>query len=35
VPQRGLDVTDGVVTRWDAKAHTWEPVSKPAGAPLL
>jgi branched-chain amino acid transport system substrate-binding protein len=34
VPQRGLDVTDGVVTRWDAKAQTWEPVSKPTGVPL-
>jgi branched-chain amino acid transport system substrate-binding protein len=34
VPQRGLDVADGVVTRWDAKAQTWEPVSKPTGVPL-
>jgi len=29
VPQRGLDVTGAVVTRWDAKVQTWEPVSKP------
>jgi branched-chain amino acid transport system substrate-binding protein len=35
VPQRGLDVTDGVVTLWDAKAQTWQPVSKPGGAPLM
>jgi len=35
VPQRGLDVTGGVVTRWDAKVQTWEPVSKPTGVPLM
>jgi len=35
VPQRGLDVTSGVVTLWDPKAKTWQPVSKPAGEPLL
>jgi branched-chain amino acid transport system substrate-binding protein len=34
VPQRGVDVTDAVVTRWDAKAETWQPVSKPTGVPL-
>ena len=34
VPQRGLDISDGVVTRWSPKADTWEPVSKAGGAPL-
>jgi branched-chain amino acid transport system substrate-binding protein len=34
VPQRGLDVTDAVVTRWDKKSETWEVVSKPTGIPL-
>jgi branched-chain amino acid transport system substrate-binding protein len=34
VPQRGLTVTNAVVTRWNAKAGTWVAVSKPAGAPL-
>ena len=32
IPQRGLDVTSGVVTLWDPKAKTWQPVSKPANA---
>jgi branched-chain amino acid transport system substrate-binding protein len=35
VPQRGLDVTGAMITRWDAKAQTWEPMSKPAGVPLI
>ena len=33
-PQRGLDVTDSVVTRWSPQIGTWEVVSKPAGVPL-
>jgi len=33
-PQRGLDVTDSVVTRWSPDKATWEVVSKPAGIPL-
>jgi branched-chain amino acid transport system substrate-binding protein len=32
IPQRGLDVSNAVVTRWDGK--TFAVVSKPAGAPL-
>ena len=35
VPQRGVDVTGGLVTRWDAKAQTWQPMSKPTGIPLM
>jgi branched-chain amino acid transport system substrate-binding protein len=34
VPQRGLTVANAVVTRWDAAAQTWTPVSLPSGAPL-
>jgi branched-chain amino acid transport system substrate-binding protein len=34
IPQRGLDVTSGVVSIWDTKLNTWVPVSKPAGDPL-
>ena len=34
VPQRGLTVANAVVTRWDAAALTWIPVSLPGGAPL-
>jgi branched-chain amino acid transport system substrate-binding protein len=34
VPQRGLDVSNAVITLWDAKAQTWDVVSKPGGAPL-
>lgn len=34
VPQRGLDVSDAVVTRWDKKSETWEVVSRPTGIPL-
>jgi len=32
--QRGLDVSDAVVTLWDAEKKVWTPVSQPAGAPL-
>ncbi len=34
VPQRGLDVTDSVVTRWQPDRQVWTIVSKPGGAPL-
>jgi branched-chain amino acid transport system substrate-binding protein len=34
VPQRGLDVENAVVTRWDAGAKRWVVVSKPTGVPL-
>ncbi len=34
VPQRGLDVSDAVVTRWSTQAKTWQVVSKPTGVPL-
>ncbi len=30
-PQRGLDVENAVVTRWDASRQSWTPVSGPAG----
>jgi branched-chain amino acid transport system substrate-binding protein len=33
-PQRGLDVTDSVVTRWQPDKKTWAIVSKPGGEPL-
>jgi branched-chain amino acid transport system substrate-binding protein len=33
-PQRGLDVTDAVVTRWAPAKNIWEIVSKPTGIPL-
>ena len=33
-PQRGLDLSDVVVTRWDAAKNTWVAVSKPGGEPL-
>jgi branched-chain amino acid transport system substrate-binding protein len=33
-PQRGLDVSDAVVTRWAPAKNLWEIVSKPAGLPL-
>jgi branched-chain amino acid transport system substrate-binding protein len=32
--QRGLTVDDAVVTMWNPDAKTWEPKSRPAGAPL-
>ena len=31
---RGLDVSDTVVTRWSDTAKTWQVVSKPTGVPL-
>jgi len=34
VPQRGLDVTNAVITLWSDKAQTWEVVSKAGGTPL-
>jgi hypothetical protein len=34
VPQRGVTVKNAVVTRWDAAAQNWIPVSLPTGAPL-
>ena len=33
-PQRGLDVTDSVVTRWVPDKKAWVIVSKPGGLPL-
>lgn len=33
-PQRGLTVTDAIVTTWDPAKGTWIPVSEPAGAPM-
>ena len=32
--QRGLDVTDSVVTRWMPEKKAWVIVSKPGGLPL-
>jgi branched-chain amino acid transport system substrate-binding protein len=34
MPQRGIDVTDSVVTRWQADKKAWVIVSKPGGEPL-
>ena len=34
IPQRGLDVSSAVVTRWNKKSETWDVVSKPTGIPL-
>jgi branched-chain amino acid transport system substrate-binding protein len=34
VPQRGLDISDGVITQWSPTAQTWEAVSKAGGTPL-
>jgi branched-chain amino acid transport system substrate-binding protein len=34
VPQRGLTVKNAVVTRWDAVAQNWIPVSQPTGTLL-
>ena len=34
VPQRGLDETNAVVTRWQPKENTWTIVSQPGGSPL-
>jgi branched-chain amino acid transport system substrate-binding protein len=33
-PQRGLDVDNVVVTRWDPSAKHWQVMSKPTGIPL-
>jgi len=33
-PQRGLDLSDVVVTRWDSAKHVWVPLSKAGGEPL-
>jgi len=33
-PQRGLDVTDSVVTRWQLDKKAWAIVSRPGGEPL-
>ncbi len=34
VPQRGLDVQNAVVTRWNPAKKTWELMSQPTGIPL-
>jgi branched-chain amino acid transport system substrate-binding protein len=34
IPQRGLDVSDTVVTEWSPKANTWVAMSKAGGTPL-
>ena len=34
VPQRGLDLSNAIVVRWDAAAKDWLPVSKLTGIPL-
>jgi len=34
VPQRGLDGSAAVMTRWDGAAEQWDVVSKPTGLPL-
>jgi branched-chain amino acid transport system substrate-binding protein len=34
MPQRGLDVSDTVVTRWNAAKNAWIIISKPGGDPL-
>jgi branched-chain amino acid transport system substrate-binding protein len=33
-PQRGLDLNDALVTRWDPAKNNWMPLSKPGGAPI-
>ncbi len=33
-PQRGLDVSDALVTLWTPAKDTWVPVSKPGGTPI-
>lgn len=33
-PQRGLDVNNVVVTRWDSGAKHWQVMSKPTGIPI-
>lgn len=34
IPQRGLDETNGVVTRWEPARKNWTIISKPGGSPL-
>ena len=34
VPYRGIDRKNVIVTRWDAKAEVWIPVSEPLGVPF-
>jgi branched-chain amino acid transport system substrate-binding protein len=34
VPQRGLDLSNSVMTIWSKDAQTWQVVSKPGGEPL-
>ncbi len=34
IPQRGLDVNNAIVIRWDATKKDWDPVSKFTGIPL-
>jgi branched-chain amino acid transport system substrate-binding protein len=34
IPQRGLDISNVVITRWTPAANTWVPVSAPTGALL-
>ena len=34
IPQRGLDVSNAVITRWNKGTETWDVISKPAGIPL-
>ncbi len=34
VPQRGLDLSNSVMTLWSRSAQTWQVVSKPGGEPL-
>ena len=34
VPQRGLDASNAVITRWDAARHRFEAVSQPGGGPI-
>ena len=34
VPQRGLDLSNAIVVRWDGSAKDWAPVSKLTGIPL-
>jgi branched-chain amino acid transport system substrate-binding protein len=33
-PQRGLNIDDAIVTRWDPARQTWDPVSKFGGDPV-
>ena len=33
-PQRGLNIDDAIVTRWDPSRQAWDPVSKFGGAPV-